>query len=71
MAGISAPLTQFPILHQLLDVIEFMAVENKSGEQVERFYFDLYRPEAEEIRKQIEAPESGTDFDDFAALGLH
>lgn len=74
LAGIPEPLTQFPTIHGLLDVIEQLAVEGKgreSREAVERFYFDLYRPEPETLRKEIESADTDADFDAFAALGMH
>lgn len=73
-AGVADPLRDIPTLHQLLDVVEAMAVEAKSidgQDAVERFYFELYKPEPTEVRKQIETADTDTDFDAFAALGMH
>lgn len=73
-AGIADPLTQIPTLHQLLDVVEMMAVESHAQEgtdAVQRFYYELYKPEPQEVRRQIETVDTDDDFDAFAALGMH
>lgn len=60
-------------LHHLLDFIEKMAVEakvNEGGDALQRFYFDLYKPEADEVKAKMETEDTDTDFDSFAALGM-
>lgn len=50
-----------------------MAVEAKAsagGDEVERFFFELYKPEEDEVRRMIETADTDDDFDAFAALGM-
>lgn len=72
--GVTDPLRQLPTLHSLLDVVEMMAVEgkvNEGGDALERFYYELYKPDPTEVRKMIETADTDTDFDALAALGMH
>lgn len=58
----------------MLDVVEQMIVDakvNEGGDAVQKFYFALYRPEPEEIARTIKTADTDTDFDAFAALGMH
>jgi len=71
LSGIPDPLSGFPRVHSLLDIIESMVVEHAENRgAVARFYFDVYRPPPEVIEEMKKAPESDSSFDDFAALGL-
>lgn len=61
-------------MHAVLDVVEQLAVEAKSnegGDALQRFYYDLYKPDAVEVRRQIRQVDTDSDFDAFAALGMH
>lgn len=61
-------------VHAVLDVVEQLAVEgkaNEGGDALQRFYYDLYKPDAVEVRKQIQEADTDSDFDAFAALGMH
>jgi hypothetical protein len=72
LGGLSDP-GALPTLHAILDVVEQLIVEakaNEGGDALQRFYFDLYRPDDREVRKAIETSDTDTDFDAFAALGL-
>lgn len=74
MNGVAEPLEQLPTMHAVLDVVEAMAVEgkaNEGGDAVQRFYFELYRPDEHEVRKAIETADTDAEFDAFAAQGLH
>jgi hypothetical protein len=58
----------------VLDVVEQLAVEaklNEGGDALQRFYYELYKPDAAEVRKQIQEADTDSDFDAFAALGMH
>lgn len=61
-------------VHELLDIIEFMAAESKAsegGDALQRFYYELYKPDEHEVKRAIETVDTDTDFDAFAALGMH
>lgn len=61
-------------MHAVLDVVEQLAVEakvNEGGDALQRFYYELYKPDATEIKKQIAQTDTDADFDAFAALGMH
>lgn len=61
-------------LHAVLDVVEQLAVEaklNEGGDALQRFYYELYKPDEREVKKQIQEADTDTDFDAFAALGMH
>lgn len=61
-------------MYALLDVVEQMAVEakvNEGGDALQRFYYELYKPDEVEVKKQIEQADTDSDFDAFAALGMH
>lgn len=63
-----------PTLHAVLDVVEQMIVDaklNEGGDALQRFYFELYRPDEQEVRKAIETADTDSDFDAFASLGLN
>lgn len=58
----------------MLDVVEQLAVEgkaNEGGDALQRFYYELYKPDATEVKKQIREADTDSDFDAFAALGMH
>lgn len=58
----------------MLDVVEQLAVDAKAsegGDALQRFYFELYKPDAIEARRQMAETDTDTDFDAFAALGMH
>lgn len=65
LAGIADPLRQLPDLHALLDVIEAMAVESKTQDEIGQFHFALYRPDPSE--KPVGFDE-GEQLDAFAAF---
>lgn len=68
------PLKALPSLHALLDVVEQIATEAKAaegGDALQRFFYELYKPDSTEVRKAIAQADTDTDFDSFAALGLH
>lgn len=74
LAGLPTPLQSLPSLHVVLDVVEQLAVEakiNQGGDALERFYYELYKPDVVEVRRQIREADTDTDFDAFAALGMH
>jgi hypothetical protein len=51
-----------------------MAIEakvNEGGDALQKFYFELYKPDEAEVKKQIATADTDTDFDAFAALGMH
>jgi hypothetical protein len=61
-------------MHAVLDVVEQLAVEakvNEGGDALQRFYYELYKPDAAEVKKQIQQADTDSDFDAFAALGMH
>lgn len=65
-------------MHAVLDIVEHMAVEakvNEGGDALQRFYYELYKPDDFEVKKKIEEAKQSTavddDFDAFAALGMH
>ena len=73
LSGIPDPLRSLASLHSLLDVVEQLAVESKSaegGDALERFYYELYRPDEQEVKKLIQE-DTDSGFDAFAALGMH
>lgn len=54
--------------------MEQLAVEakiNEGGDALQRFYYELYKPDEREVRKAIAEADTDTDFDAFAALGMH
>lgn len=58
----------------MLDVVEQLAVEgkaNEGGDALQRFYYELYKPDEREVKRQIAEADTDTDFDAFAALGMH
>ncbi len=58
----------------MLDVVEQLAVEgkvNEGGDALQRFYYELYKPDEQEVKRQIAEADTDTDFDAFAALGMH
>ena len=74
--GITDPLRHFPTMHALLDVVESMAVEGKLEEgpdALQRFYFELYKPEPEKMAEQFTAEDTESSFDAFTAMagGMH
>lgn len=74
MSGLHDPLHQLPTLHALIDIVESMAAESKAnegGDALQRFWFEVYKPTETEVRKKIETEDTDTDFDQFAALGMH
>lgn len=61
-------------MHAVLDVVEQIAVDGKAtegGDSLQRFYYELYKPDATEVKKQIATANTDDDFDAFAALGMH
>jgi len=61
-------------MHAVLDIVEQLAVEaklNEGGDALQRFYYELYKPDEREVKKQIAEADTDTDFDSFAALGMH
>lgn len=73
LAGLPSPLQSLPSVHAVLDVVEQLAVDGKAsegGDSLQRFYYELYKPDATEVKKQIETADTDTDFDAFAALGM-
>jgi hypothetical protein len=74
LGGLPSPLTALRSLHEILDVVEQIAVEakiNEGGDALQRFYYDLYKPDAVELKKAIAQADTDSDFDAFAALGMH
>lgn len=68
------PLESLPSLHAVLDVVEQLAIEakaNEGGDAVQRFFYELYKPDEHEVKKLIQETDTDADFDAFAALGLH
>lgn len=60
-------------MHAVLDVIEHLAVEakvNEGGDALQKFYYELYKPDPYEVKKAIEEADTDSDFDAFAALGM-
>jgi hypothetical protein len=50
-----------------------MAIEgkvNEGGDALQRFYFELYKPDEVEVKRKIEQEDTDSDFDAFAALGM-
>ena len=59
--GVYDPLRHFPTMHALLDVVETMAIEAKAEEgadAVQRFYFELYKPEPDKMGEQFRAEDT-------------
>lgn len=55
-------------------MVEQLAVEakaNEGGDALQRFYYELYKPDAVEVKKAIAEADTDSDFDAFAALGMH
>jgi len=74
LGGLPSPLTALTSMHTVLDVVEHLAVESKAnegGDALQRFYYELYKPDATEVKKAIAEADTDTDFDAFAALGMH
>lgn len=44
---------------------------NEGGDALQRFYYELYKPDEHEVKKQIQTADTDSDFDAFAALGMH
>lgn len=73
MGGVHDPLHQLSSLHALLDVVENMAMESKSGEgagAIQHLFYDLYKPDEQEVQKLRETVDTDGDFDAFAAIGM-
>lgn len=69
-----SPLTSLTSMHAVLDVVEQLAIEakvNEGGDALQRFYYELYKPDEFEVKKAIQTADTDTDFDAFAALGMH
>lgn len=67
------PFEALSSLHALLDVVEDIALNAKAdegGDALQRFIYELYKPDETEVRKAIETADTDTDFDAFASLGL-
>lgn len=63
-----------PTLHAVLDVVEHLAVEskvNEGGDALQRFYYELYKPDPTQVKKMIETEDTDDAFDAFAAMGVH
>lgn len=74
LGGLPQPLAALTSLHAVLDVVEQLAVEskvNEGGDALQRFYYELYRPDEREVKKAIAEADTDADFDAFAALGMH
>lgn len=74
LGGIHSPLHVLHSAHDILDVVEFMAIEAKSsegGDALQRFYYELYKPDDFEVKQAIASTDTDADFDAFAALGMH
>jgi hypothetical protein len=60
-------------MHAVLDVVEQLAIEakaNEGGDAVQRFYYELYKPDPTEVKKLIQELDTEDEFDAFAALGM-
>jgi hypothetical protein len=60
-------------MHAVLDVIEHIAIEakvNEGGDALQKFYFDLYKPDQQEMKQLIEKEDTDSGFDAFASLGF-
>jgi hypothetical protein len=74
--GITDPLRHFPTMHGLLDIVESMALEGKAEEgpdAIQRFYFELYKPEPDKVAEQFKPEDTEDSFAAFAAMagGMH
>ena len=61
-------------MHAVLDIVEQLAIEakvNEGGDALQRFYYELYKPDEFEVKKKIAQEDTDSDFDAFAALGMH
>lgn len=68
-----SPLTTLTTLHAVLDIVEQLAVEakaNEGGDALQRFYYELYKPDEFEVKRKIQQEDTDSDFDAFAALGM-
>lgn len=73
LAGIASPLNDLTSLYAVLDVVEQLAVEakvNEGGDALQRFYYELYKPDAVEMKRQMAEVDTDDAFDAFAALGM-
>lgn len=73
LGGLGDPLRAIGSLPALLDVVEHLVTEakaNQGGDALQHLYFELYRPDAEEVKRRIAEEDTDTDFDAFAALGM-
>lgn len=74
MGGMGDPLRSLTSLHAVLDVVEQLAIEakmNEGGDALQRFFYELYKPDEIEVKKVIAEADTDGDFDAFAALGMH
>ena len=72
--GIADPLYSLKSLHQILDVMEQMAIEgkaNEGGDALQRFFYELYKPDEFEVKRKIAEENTDDAFDQIAALGMH
>lgn len=68
------PLQTLTTMHAVLDIVEQLAIEakvNEGGDALQRFYYELYKPDEFEVKKKIAQEDTDSDFDAFAALGMH
>lgn len=63
LGGVTDPLSAFPTLHTLLDVMESMLVENADERQRNEVYTSLYRPEPGQT---FDTSDTDDAFDAFA-----
>lgn len=69
LAGITDPLNDLPDMHAVIDVVEALVIEgkaNEGGDAVQRFFFDLYKPEAGEKPAGFDEDDQMAAFDAFA-----
>ena len=53
--------------------MEQLAVEakvNEGGDALQRFFYELYKPDPHEVKKLVETTDTDSDFDAFAKLGM-
>ncbi|WP_428847273.1 DUF7240 domain-containing protein [Rhodococcus ruber] len=68
LAGIADPLRQLPDLHALLDVVEAVAGESMTRDELGQFHFQLYRPDPSEKPVGFEEDEQLDAFAAFEAV---
>lgn len=69
MSGMTDPLAQLPDLHAVLDIAEAFIIESKAnegGDAVQRFLFDLYKPDTGEEPDGFDGDDQMAAFDAFA-----